>query len=60
MAAAKTISRVTVARFIPKTVLALRGSDGVAEEGAKEGAMVGLWIRSWTHSLIFAAIYGTW
>ena len=41
---------------IPQTVLALKGFDGVAEEGA----MVGLRIRSWTRSLIFAAISSTW
>ena len=41
---------------IPQTVLALRGSDGVA----KEGAMVPSWVRSWTRSLIFLVIYSTW
>ena len=34
--------------IFPKTVLALRGSDGVA----KEGAMVGLRIRAWMRPLI--------
>ena len=38
-----------------QTVLALRGSHGVA----KEGAMVGLWIRPRTPPLIFVAIYTT-
>ena len=40
----------------PQTVLALRGSHGVA----KEGAMVGLRNRAWTRSLICVAIYNTW
>ena len=39
--------------IIPQTVLALRGSDGVA----KEGAMVGQRIRARMRPLIFVVIY---